>query len=175
MLKVRNLGMLLALSSVAVLPACSMFGGGSSSQSRAGSSSNYAAAQPPPPPPQVAEQQQAMTPDTVRQVQQTLQQQGLYKSRIDGVWGPGTQAAVRTYQQQHNMNATGQLDQETLASLTSGGNEQQGSAQQPQPTNQAYYNNNNNAPNQPMGNSPSGPGGNAQSSSGGPSSGTSHP
>ena len=145
MLKVRNLGMLLAMSSVAVLPACSMFGGGS--HSSAGSSSNYAATQPPPPPPQVASEQQPLTPDTVREVQQSLQQQGLYKSRIDGVWGPGTQAAVRNYQQQHNMTATGQLDQQTLASLT-GGNQQQGSAQQPQSSNQAYYNNNN-APTQP--------------------------
>ena len=118
-----------------------------------------------------------MTPDTVRQVQQTLQQQGLYKSRVDGVWGPGTQAAVRTYQQQHNMNATGQLDQDTLASLSGGGNEQQGSVQQPQPSSQAYYNNNNNAPTQPMGNRPTSPasGGNAQNPSGGQSTGTSHP
>jgi peptidoglycan hydrolase-like protein with peptidoglycan-binding domain len=155
MLKVRNLGMLLAMSSVAVLPACSMFGGGS--HSSAGSSSNYAATQPPPPPPQVAAEQQPLTPDTVREVQQSLQQQGLYKSRIDGVWGPGTQAAVRNYQQQHNMTATGQLDQQTLASLT-GGNQQQGSAQQPQSSNQAYYNNNN-APTQPMGSRPAGPSG----------------
>ena len=175
MLKVRNLGMLLALSSVALLPACSMFGGGSS-QSSAGSSGNYAAAQPAPPPPQVAEQQQAMTPDTVRQVQQTLQQQGLYKSRIDGVWGPGTQAAVRTYQQQHNMNASGQLDQETLASLNGGGNQQQGSAQPSQPSNQAYNNNSTSAPSQPMGSAPNGAanGGNSQGSSGGQNSG-SHP
>ncbi len=39
---------------------------------------------------------------------------------MDGVWGPGTQAAVRTYQQQHNMNATGQLDQDTLAAMNLG-------------------------------------------------------
>ena len=56
----------------------------------------------------------------IRNVQQALQQDGTYQGRVDGVWGPGTQAAVRTYQQQHNMNATGQLDQDTLAAMNLG-------------------------------------------------------
>jgi peptidoglycan hydrolase-like protein with peptidoglycan-binding domain len=55
-------------------------------------------------------------------VQQTLKQDGMYHSRVDGVWGPASQAALRDYQQQHNMNATGQLDQQTLASLNLGNN-----------------------------------------------------
>ena len=56
----------------------------------------------------------------IRNVQQALQQDGTYRGRVDGVWGPGTQAAVRTYQQQHHMNATGQLDQDTLAAMNLG-------------------------------------------------------
>jgi peptidoglycan hydrolase-like protein with peptidoglycan-binding domain len=53
-------------------------------------------------------------------MQQALQQDGKYQGRVDGVSGRGTQAAVRTYQQQHNMNATGQLDQDTLAAMNLG-------------------------------------------------------
>jgi len=120
MFKVRNLGLLLALASVAALPACSWFGGdnsGSQTSSAAAPSPNYSSA---PATQQQAEVQQPVTPDTIRQVQQTLQQQGLYHARVDGVWGPQTQAAVRSYQQHNNLNASGQLDQQTMASLTQG-------------------------------------------------------
>jgi peptidoglycan hydrolase-like protein with peptidoglycan-binding domain len=127
MIKVRNLGLLLALSSVAALPACSMFGGGSSrsqSSSAGYPSQSYASAQQPnyssTPPMQQSTEQQPLTSDTIRGVQQTLQQDGLYHSRVDGVWGPSSQSALRQYQQQHNMNPTGQLDQQTLAALNQG-------------------------------------------------------
>ena len=122
MTKIRNFAALLALSGVAVLPACSMFGSDNSSSrsSRASySSQGYAAA----PNYNTASQAPAapeLTPDMIRNVQQALQQDGKYQGRVDGVWGPGTQAAVRTYQQQHNMNATGQLDQDTLAAMNLG-------------------------------------------------------
>jgi peptidoglycan hydrolase-like protein with peptidoglycan-binding domain len=157
MIKVRNLGLLLALSSVAVLPACSMFGGNdnSRSSSAASPSQGYASAQQP----NYSSQQQAMeqqplTPDTIRQVQQTLQQQGMYRGRLDGVWGPATQAAVRSYQQRNNLNASGQLDQQTLASMNMGNNQNYGSnSTGPQPTNQANGGNDQTQPmnqNQPM-------------------------
>ena len=138
MLKVRNLGLLLALSSVAVLPACSWFGGDndSSRTSSAAPSSSYT---PPPPPPQQAEAQQAVTPDTIRQVQQTLQQQKMYRGQVDGVWGPRTQTAVRQYQQKNNLGSSGQLDQQTLASLNIGGGQNYGDNGQP-PNTQASGN-----------------------------------
>ena len=138
MLKVRNLGLLLALSSVAVLPACSWFGGDndSSQTSSAAPSQSYT---PPPPPPQQAGAQQAVTPDTIRQVQQTLQQQKMYRGQVDGVWGPRTQAAVRQYQQKNNLGSSGQLDQQTLASLNVGGGQNYGDNGQP-PNNQASGN-----------------------------------
>ena len=108
MIKFRNVAALLALSSVAALPACSMLGGNNSSQhSRASASQSPAVSQ-------------AM----VQQVQTRLQQAGTYNGRIDGLWGPETEAAVRSYQQQHNLNATGQLDGDTLASLNLGGTNQ---------------------------------------------------
>lgn len=133
MLKVRNLGLLLALSSVAVLPACSWFGGDNDSrQSSAAPTRSYA---PAPPPPQVAEAQQAVTPDTIRQVQQTLQQQNMYRGQVDGVWGPQTQAAVREYQQKNSLGSSGQLDQQTLASLNIGGGQNYGNNDNGRPPN----------------------------------------
>jgi peptidoglycan hydrolase-like protein with peptidoglycan-binding domain len=53
---------------------------------------------------------------TIRQVQQALKQKG-HDVEADGVMGPNTQAALRQYQQQQGMDATGQLDQRTLTSL----------------------------------------------------------
>jgi peptidoglycan hydrolase-like protein with peptidoglycan-binding domain len=108
MIKFRNVAALLALSSVAALPACSMFGGNTSSQQSSASAS----------------QSPAVSQAMVQQVQTRLQQAGTYSGRIDGLWGPETEAAVRSYQQQHNLNATGQLDSNTLASLNLGGTNQ---------------------------------------------------
>ena len=76
-------------------------------------------------------QSQELTQDTTQQVQERLQQQGIYRGRVDGVWGPGTEAAVRSYQQQHNLNPTGKLDVDTLSSLNLGTSQNYGSAQQP--------------------------------------------
>lgn len=141
MIKIRKVAALLALSGVAVLPACSMFGGGDSSRSSRArySSQGYAAAPNYNTTSQMAPAAQApeLTPDMIRNVQQALQQDGTYRGRVDGVWGPGTQTAVRTYQQQHNMNATGQLDQDTLAAMNLGA--APNNAQQP--SSQRYGNN----------------------------------
>ena len=108
MIKFRNVAALLALSSVAALPACSMFGENNSSQQSSASAS----------------QSPAVSHAMVQQVQTRLQQAGTYSGRIDGLWGPETAAAVRSYQQQNNLNATGQLDSDTLASLNLGGTNQ---------------------------------------------------
>jgi peptidoglycan hydrolase-like protein with peptidoglycan-binding domain len=130
MIKVRNLSALLALSSVALLPACSMFGGGHNQQASRSTapSQSYASAQPSQSS-YAPQQNSEMSQDMIQQVQQKLQQQGMYRARVDGVWGPSTEAAVRTYQQQHNLNASGQLDSATLAALDMGPNQNYGSAQ----------------------------------------------
>ncbi len=141
MMKVRNLAALMALSSVAVLPACSWLGIGDNNRQTnraAPASQNYAAA-----PTSQTTAAPELTPDMIRSVQQNLQQGGLYHGRVDGVWGPSTQAAMRTYQQQHNMNATGQLDQATLAAMNLG--PAQNNAQE-QPPNQTYGSNYNPPP-----------------------------
>lgn len=60
-------------------------------------------------------------PDVQRRVivgaQALLSRQGYYRSGIDGVYGPGTQFAVRAYQSRLGLIPSGRLDMETLASL----------------------------------------------------------
>jgi peptidoglycan hydrolase-like protein with peptidoglycan-binding domain len=133
-MKASSLAAFLALSGVAVLPACSMFGGGGNGGGAGGrqastattTSPSYAAA-----PNYNSTQQLAnseMSPDMIRKVQQNLKDAGLYKARVDGVWGPQTQAAVRDFQQQHNINATGELDQPTLDAMNLATNSNQSNA-----------------------------------------------
>jgi peptidoglycan hydrolase-like protein with peptidoglycan-binding domain len=76
-----------------------------------------APAPPPPPTPTV----NPMAPSTLRQVQTALKQDGLYKGRVDGRWGPHTEHAVMAFQQKNSLQASGQLDQPTLAALNIGG------------------------------------------------------
>jgi N-acetylmuramoyl-L-alanine amidase len=59
-------------------------------------------------------QQAERSGDTVCGAQTALQQHGLYKGRVDGLWGPMTQRAVTSYRGQNSLPATGQLDQATL-------------------------------------------------------------
>jgi peptidoglycan hydrolase-like protein with peptidoglycan-binding domain len=134
MIKTRPLATLLVMSSVVAISGCdtvqSWFGGGShqrQSSQAAQPSQSYTAAPNYNPPAQTAPMQQAPAPtvDTIRDAQKTLQQDGIYHGRVDGRWGPTTQAAVRDFQQQHNMNASGQLDQDTLAALNIGQNNTQ--------------------------------------------------
>jgi Putative peptidoglycan binding domain len=59
-----------------------------------------------------------VAPDMVRQVQSRLRDGGYYKQgAVDGVWGAGTQASVRSFQQDHNLSSSGQLDMPTLQAL----------------------------------------------------------
>ncbi|HEY7576885.1 MAG TPA: peptidoglycan-binding domain-containing protein [Acetobacteraceae bacterium] len=155
-MKASNLAALLALSSVAVLPACSMFGGGGgghqastaapATQSYA-ASPNYNSSQARTSGAQSGE----LSPAMIRKVQQNLKQAGLYNARVDGVWGPQTEAAVRDYQQQHNMNATGELDQQTLDAMNLGTNNtnqsQNNENNGQQPSSQRYGSNYNPPPN----------------------------
>ncbi len=114
MIKVRNIAALLALSSVAALAACSGYNNSQPSHI------SYASPQSP-----------ALSSDMIVQVQTRLQQAGTYNGNIDGLWGPATESAVRGYQQQHNLNATGQLDGPTLAALNLGSTSQAYGTAQP--------------------------------------------
>lgn len=55
--------------------------------------------------------------DGVRKVQQALKEAGHDPGKADGIWGPETQEAVRDFQQAQGLEATGDLNEETLAAL----------------------------------------------------------
>ena len=96
----------IAIGMMAALGACSNMGGGSS-----GVAHTAAATQP------------TVAPDMVRQVQTKLRDDGYYKDgSVDGIWGAGTQGAVRSFQHDHNLGSTGELDVPTLAALNVTGN-----------------------------------------------------
>jgi peptidoglycan hydrolase-like protein with peptidoglycan-binding domain len=140
MTRTRHVATLVALCGVAALPACSMFGGNNRSQATRSSypSQSYTAAQPSP----------DLSQDMIQKVQGRLQQEGVYRGNTDGVWGPATESAVRSYQQRHNLNATGKLDSDTLAALNLGPNQNYGSAQPP-PNDQRVVSSYNPPPNNP--------------------------
>jgi peptidoglycan hydrolase-like protein with peptidoglycan-binding domain len=54
---------------------------------------------------------------TIRQVQQTLVNRGFRAGPIDGVMGAATRSAVKQFQQSENLEATGQLNRQTLVAL----------------------------------------------------------
>lgn len=54
---------------------------------------------------------------TIRQVQQTLQSRGFQPGPVDGMMGPATQRAIRSFQRAENLEATGQLNSRTLIAL----------------------------------------------------------
>lgn len=62
-----------------------------------------------------------MSQADVQQMQQKLQQEGLYHGKIDGLVGPGTQQALRTYQRKNGLPVTATPDQPTLSSLNGSG------------------------------------------------------
>ena len=71
----------------------------------------------------------SMSPSMIKQVQQKLKQQGHDVGTVDGMWGPQTQAALKAFQKQQGMQASGELNQETLAALgvqAGGGSQAQG-------------------------------------------------
>ena len=60
---------------------------------------------------------QPVAPQAVQDVQSRLRQAGVYNGQIDGVWGADSQAALERYQQAHQLQVTGQLNQATAATL----------------------------------------------------------
>jgi peptidoglycan hydrolase-like protein with peptidoglycan-binding domain len=117
MSRFRNIAPLVVASAALIgLAGCS-----SSNQQAAATPPAPAPAPAPAPPPPPAPVVNPMAPSTLRQVQTALQQDGLYKGRVDGRWGPQTRRAVSAYQQQNGLQATGHLDQATLSALHIGG------------------------------------------------------
>src|SRR5262249_27360333 len=73
-----------------------------------------AATQPSPPPLAYV---QPLPSTAAQTVQDRLRQAGVYNGRIDGIWGADSQAALERFQQAHQLQVTGQLNQATAATL----------------------------------------------------------
>ena len=61
-----------------------------------------------------------MSSDNIKQAQEALQSQGLYKGQVDGKWGPQTRHAVAQFQKEKGLKQTAQLDQRTMNDLQNG-------------------------------------------------------
>jgi len=59
----------------------------------------------------------SLSRNEIRQVQQALDKNGHQVGRVDGRWGPKTSDALKQFQQSKNIEANGQLDQQTLSDL----------------------------------------------------------
>jgi peptidoglycan hydrolase-like protein with peptidoglycan-binding domain len=59
----------------------------------------------------------SLSRNEVRQVQQALDKNGVQAGKADGRWGPKTSDALKQFQQSKNIQANGQLDQQTLSDL----------------------------------------------------------
>jgi len=59
----------------------------------------------------------SLSRNEVRQVQQALEKNGFRAGPIDGRWGQKTSDALKHFQQSKNIQANGQLDQQTLSDL----------------------------------------------------------
>lgn len=74
-------------------------------------------------------------PSDVRQIQQALKDKGFDAGPIDGQLGPQTEQALRSFQQAQGLQATGQIDQKTMAALgVQAGQQSMQGATQPQGT-----------------------------------------
>ena len=62
-------------------------------------------------------QKQAQSSDLVKQAQEKLKAAGHDVGPVDGIMGPKTQAGVKDFQQKKGLQASGQLDKQTLAAL----------------------------------------------------------
>lgn len=62
-----------------------------------------------------------LSKNQIQQVQEQLKTAGLYtglyKGKADGKIGPETKQAIQQFQQQQGLQATGELDQQTMAAL----------------------------------------------------------
>ncbi len=58
-----------------------------------------------------------LAPEVVRNVQRQLRRLGFYRGGADGIWGPGTQAAIERFQQGRGLQPTGQLNPATAQAM----------------------------------------------------------
>jgi len=72
----------------------------------------------------------SLNKEQIRRIQMTLNKKGFDAKRVDGIWGPETEAALKDFQQQQHLQGSGHLTQQTLGALgvDVNGQTQQGSA-----------------------------------------------
>lgn len=75
---------------------------------------------------------QGMEGPAVSQLQQSLKAEG-FDVAVDGRFGPGTEAAVRSYQARNNLRSDGLVGSNTLGNLTGGGSMQRVGGRNPTP------------------------------------------
>lgn len=68
-------------------------------------------------PKQKQQMSQSHSPEMVKQVQEKLSSQGYDPGPADGKMGPKTQQALKKLQEDRSLKTSGQLDQQTLATL----------------------------------------------------------
>jgi peptidoglycan hydrolase-like protein with peptidoglycan-binding domain len=61
--------------------------------------------------------QQAPTPERYKQIQQALLERGYLQTQANGTWGPESVEALRRFQQDKNLEATGKIDSLSLIAL----------------------------------------------------------
>ena len=71
----------------------------------------------------------ALYRETVRLLQERLVELGFLKGKADGAFGPGTEAAVESFQKTANLNPTGIPDTRTMLGIFYGRPRQEGAAQ----------------------------------------------
>lgn len=59
----------------------------------------------------------AASRERTMEMQRSLAARNLYQGKIDGVWGPKTEAALRNFQTQNGLEATGRLDEPSAVAL----------------------------------------------------------
>lgn len=58
-----------------------------------------------------------LSQDQIAEIQQALNQKGFDTKSVDGKWGPETKTALRKFQEENNLQGSGQLTEQTLAQL----------------------------------------------------------
>ena len=86
-----------------------------------------------------------LTRAQTRMLQQALKSEGLDAGPVDGIVGQKTRDALKKYQSQKGLNASGEVDRQTLAALLAGRSQQtasrKGHGMPPQPHNQGQQGN----------------------------------
>lgn len=118
MLKARHLASCIAISALTAMAGCSALGMGGNNQQAAMTAPPPAA---PAPMPAATPQNVELSPSLIRRVQTVLKRDGMYRGRVDGIWGPATQRGVTQFQQKNNLQASGSIDGPTLDAMNLSG------------------------------------------------------